>query len=103
MFPSFAISIVILLLAQGTYSFVYKKYYNSYITCFHIRSHVVQNQQNFQNYVYSDDASEPFSISVTMFGPSTNATRGQNRIFRSGKDRWAIIVMTRSESYSAKY
>ena len=57
----------------------------------------------FQNYVYSDDARELFSISVTLFGPSTNATRGQNRIFRSGKDGWAIIIITRSEGYSAKY
>ena len=57
----------------------------------------------FQNCVYSDDARELVSISVTMFGPSTNATRGQNRIFRSRKDGWAIIIVTRSESYSAKY
>ena len=48
MFPSIAISIVILLLAKGTYFFVYNKYSNSYITDFHIRSHVVQNQQDFQ-------------------------------------------------------
>ena len=48
MFPSIAISIVIFLLAQGTYSFVYKKYSNSYRTYFNMRSHVVQNQQNFK-------------------------------------------------------
>ena len=49
MFSGIAISIVILLLAQGTYSFVYKKYSNSYITDFNMRSHAVQNQQNIKN------------------------------------------------------
>ena len=73
MFPSIAISIVIFLLAKGTYSFVYKKYSNSYKTDFKMRSHVVQNQQNFKTIrIQSSYERAIFNFSHNVFVKSPN-------------------------------
>ena len=71
MFPSIAISIVTLLLAKGTYFFVYNKYSNSYITDFNMRGHAANEISKLYS-IQSSYEKAIFNFRHNVFAKSPN-------------------------------